>query len=217
MKNLKSNKFIMFVSFYLLIGTFCYLLYTSYSNNNIKILTSLNKSKSEEKVSLSNSILYFNHEKIKYKDSFNIKLPSKKYTKNYGIEDYFNSYLKHNPIPDYLPQELLNSTKNNQILYYDLNGKIIDDKFILSYKYDTKELLIVTTKINISKISNINNIKNIKPSYIYDTKIKLCYCNNKSSLSYYAQFKYKDIYFFIESKNISQEDFVKVLLSIVTD
>ena len=67
MKKLKFNTFIIFVSFYLLIGIFSYLLYNSYFDKNIRILTSLNKSKCEEKVSLSNSTLYFNYHKNKFK------------------------------------------------------------------------------------------------------------------------------------------------------
>lgn len=215
MKKLKFNKFIIFVSFYLLIGIFSYLLYNSYFDKNIRILTSLNKSKCEEKVSLSNSTLYFNYQKNKYIDSFNIKLPKRKYTKNYNIKNYIDSYLKCNPIPNYLPEELLNKTNKNQTIYYNLNGDLIDDKFILNYKYNTKELSIVTTKFNISKISCINNIKNMKLSYINNTKLKISYCNTKSSFMYFAEFKYKNVYFFIESKNISQKDFTKILLSII--
>lgn len=215
MKNLKSNKFIMVVSFYLLIGIFSYLLYNSYSHNNIKILTSLNESKCEEKVSLSSDTLYFNNKNIKYKNSFKINLPAKKYTKNYTMEDYFKSYLKYNPIPEYLPQELLNKTDSNQTLYYNLDVKLIDDKFILSYKYDTKELSIVTTKINISKISSLYKVKNIRKSAIGKTKVKICYAKDNSSYMYFSEFKYKDIYFFIESKNISQEEFIKTLLSVI--
>lgn len=205
-------------TFVLFIGVFGVMSYVNNSNTNgsDKIKTSLKKGELAETVYLTNGVLYFPSYKNNLFSESKIALPeSKSVVWSYSqVCEYIGKDIKLK----YVPKNLKDSNLNDvQTVYIDTNGNVVYDNINLTYSEEisnseapyltvimSKGKLPTTDEVFLDDNDTLSNIGNI------NVKIK-CISND----FYSAELEYDGIGYLIKSSEITQKDFINVLLSIV--
>jgi hypothetical protein len=192
------------------------------------ILSHLTPGEHVNSVRLNNGSLNFITPEYAYRPLRFHFVPSKSVT--WTQEEYFH-YLECNPLPMEIPSDLallyLNSDSKIRVTV-NSDGTVSNDKVTFTYGLANAEnsknvldrQLKITTakgtipnsdiifffdKENASKIKEITVNVGYQPKEINDQKIDV-YC---------AQFMYNNVGYYIESQCLTQEEFIKVLLSII--
>lgn len=191
------------------------------SNRQANIITHLVAGEHEDTVILSNGELYFNQ--VEEVGSAKIKLPEGAYKAEIQLEEYI-SYLGSDPRPTWLPEGMAESKKSVQLWYYE-NGEILDSSWAFRYSSDLENSLAKQIDIDIDKgklpRTDIDILGEEKVSYINDTEIItghmiLDKSHEANNDFYYAEFTYNGIgYRITAERGITQEEFIKVLQSII--
>lgn len=212
----KFRKSIAIIVFYLLLGFSSYMIFSYYLQYK-RILTPLRNDEVTYEVSLSDGTLYFNNYTWYIED-----LPTfdeeETYTKSYSKNEYID-YLEKNPLPLDLAKDLVDKTEEAQSLYYNLDNLLIYDnfKFYYSNNENTKNLSIIISKGDAPYYSPLSDNENLRESTMRKTNITLSYYKDSNwQVHYMAEFKYENIGYTIYSQNITQEEFIQILYSIIT-
>lgn len=194
----------------------------------------LKEGQHEDRVVLDNGVLNFNKDLAKNEVLLDFNIT---YEKNWTIEK-IKEHLGIDPRPNYIPGDLKNIKSNNDNdrgVIYNADRNIEYDSFAFSYKENTNDYYDPTERlltVEVSKgslpiecgkylsdkilKSNIGNVE-LQLEYVrtgygpYDND------HNPSGYNdiYTAYFMYKDIGYKIQSTNLSQEEFIKVIMSVI--
>lgn len=186
------------------------------NGTNLGIKSRLGKDEFLSTVELNNGSLKF-EENVPYTLNTNPLLGSTDNIKPYSVNDYIE-YLGVDPRPSYIPKGLSESTIDPQDLFKSNNDSIFIDTFKFFYEGtingNEASLSILTSKNGFLKESKLASLPKDYNSKIKDTIVKTAY--NKKLNEYYADFTYKSINFSITASNLTQKDFINILLSIIS-
>ena len=204
--------------FYIIIGIGSFMIFNYYLNYK-RILTPLENNFCVSTVKLSKGILYFNNLKFNY-DFTNEKDNIEKYTKKISKEDFINKTSLNTDFYKCIPEYMNETTTNTQISYYNLDGNLLDDKFIFNFQSTSSEK--ECSLVMYVSSTNYNNYiltppDNFKRSKMIDTQLSIYYYKDNNNLYHYAcEFYYDNLYYIIESVNITQKSFINYLFSIIS-
>lgn len=201
------------------------------SENNGKIVSKLTAGEHKNQVALSNGQLNFMNPDQGASDRAKLAFnPSEMYTKEYTLEEYIK-YLGKDPRPTYMPKDLKALTNYSQLITFYNNGDILYDNFSFNYgeSLDAPSARSLTLTVSKDKlpIDCVLYIDGSEPvSNINGHEIRVGYQNMPTSFNenneptefqtmYFSEFIYNGMGYRILSTNLSQEEFVNILLSIV--
>lgn len=215
LRNLNFKRKITIILFYLLLGITSYLLFSYYIQYK-QIITPLQPNETKYEVSLSHGTLYFNNYKFPEEEEYNYD-STKIYTKKITTNKYID-YLGIDPRPKeikYVPNEI---TTSPQTQYYNKKDTIVNDTYKFTYTNSSKSkyVNIYVSKNKEPNYSPLKDIKELDISEIFKTPLKICYYKDYNKQYHFlAQFEYNKIGYTITSFNLSQEEFIKTLYTIV--
>lgn len=132
-------------------------------------------------------------------------------SKDYTVSEYIE-YLGFDPKPSYIPSNIKDLTPNSQPLFTTNKDVIINDNYTFTYGNDDCSLKVTVSKDHLPKNSKTSSEPS---SRINSTKLTTSF--DSSTNEYFASFIYNSVGYNIQSKNISQKDFIKILLSIIKE
>lgn len=178
----------------------------------IKITTSLKDDEYSSVVELSKGILNFG-ELTPPMDSI-LYFDPKTTTERLFTQKEYIEYLGVEPRPSYIPEGLIEQPVDNINVVENKNGTMAFDNGCFNYNSkDNKKILTITTSkgdypkncgLIANESNNKSNIDGIEVNVGYDQHSK-----------YVATFIFKGIGYEIESVNITQDEFINVLISVI--
>lgn len=191
----------------------------SYYLNYKRILTPLENNLCEATVKLSKGILYFNNQKYNYNFSDNKDI-TEKYTKKITKENFINDHSLNTSFYKCIPEYMKETTKNTQTSYYDLDGNLLDDKFVFNFQATSREKICSITMYISSTDYNsyiITPKDSTNKSKMIDVPLSIYYYKDDKGLYHYSsEFYYDNLYYIIDSINITQKSFINYLYSIIS-
>jgi uncharacterized protein DUF4367 len=182
------------------------------SDKKVKIVTSLKDQTHSPVVELSRGILNFG-ESTPSMDSI-LYFDPETTTERLLTQKEYIEYLGIEPRPSYIPPGLIEQAVNNFNVIENKNGTMAFDNGCFNYSSkDNKKILTVTTSKgdypkNCGLIANESNSK----SNINGIEVNVGYDQHSK---YVATFIFKGIGYEIESVNITQKEFINVLISVI--
>ncbi|MDD2362471.1 MAG: hypothetical protein PHV32_05380 [Eubacteriales bacterium] len=149
--------------------------------------------------------------------------PSEKRNETWTFKKY-KEFINFNPKPNYLPERLINALQckdsDTKDLYFEKDGSLTPG-YYGGWSFSASDNSNSYIKINVS------NTKVYTTDCIYmDTNVKTQsieginsvlgrYSPKESTIYYTAKFKINSIEFYLESKGLTEEEFIKVIKSII--
>lgn len=191
----------------------------NYYLNYKRILTPLENNLCVSTVKLSKGILYFNNLKFNY-DFSKEKDNTEKYTKKISKEDFINNTSLNTDFYKCIPEYMSEKTKDIQISYYNLDGNLLDDKFIFNFQSTSPDKTFsLTMYVSSTNYSDYIIVKpdNYEKSNMINTPLSIYYYKDNNDLYHYScEFNYNNLYYIIESVNITQKSFINYVFSIIS-
>lgn len=206
------------------------------SSSSEKILTPLNSESHLEQVQLTNGVLYFQAVTEAY-DVCKRVLPSNSVEEKWDT-DQIQSYLGLDPCPTDIPSDLTETSPKEgelQTVYISSDGSVEDATFFYrfaqptendSYDPSLRSLTIEVAKdappfqcgllqAESEETSNINGV-DVTVGY---QRLGTCYTEDhkptKFSDIYFSEFVYQNVGFHVRSENLTQAEFVTVLIDMI--
>lgn len=128
-------------------------------------------------------------------------------------EDYF-AYLGRDPLPAYLPEGMVKQDSGGQFVTKREDGTFAEDEFLITYKGDSGSFVEIV--LSAEGIPEAEMAEDIAGCLVNDTELKTAYYGtNFSDRFFLAYFQADGIGYKVKSRGISQEEFIKVILSII--
>jgi hypothetical protein len=198
-----------------------------------RIETALKSGTHQNTVRLSNGVLYFAEVKEKGDKKFFFD-PEKTYKENWTTERIIE-YLGRDPRPCHVPEDLAGNEQNPQKIIFYNDGTVAYDNFHFGYnqiteadiRFEARTLSLEVSKERLPKADCFYIADNEKVSNINGHEVSVGYCvmtygpydENKNPSGYYdvyfADFIHEGTGYRIRASNLSQEEFIDILLSIV--
>lgn len=183
------------------------------TESEITICEALDENTVQEEIELSKGSMYFQNISGEF-SSPGLSLGTMEGEKvSVKEEDYF-AYLGKNPLPEYIPEGLVKQDSGEQLLAKKEDGTFAEDVFLITYKEASKNFLEIS--LSSEGIPEMDMAEEIPGYFINGIELKTAYYGNKpDEMVFLAYFQEDGIGYKIKSKGISQEEFIKVLLSLI--
>ncbi len=130
-----------------------------------------------------------------------------------GEEEYFD-YLGKDPLPSYVPEGMEKKKTEEQMLTQREDGGYGEDLFSVKYEGSNESSLEIL--LSAKGIPKADEAKGLIGSLIDGTEIKTAFYETKSRKKVFlAYFQIDGVGYQIKSQGISQEEFIRILLSIL--
>lgn len=127
--------------------------------------------------------------------------------------DYF-AYLGRNPLPSYIPEGMTKQETEGQMLTQKEDGSYLEDLFSVRYEGSNESFLEIL--LSAGGIPEEEASKDLTGSFVNDIEIKTAYYGAESERTVFlAYFQSEGVGYRIQSKGISQEEFIEILLSVI--
>lgn len=183
------------------------------AKEEIKIITSMKHGEHSPVVELSNGILNFSESTIPSFESVLYFDPKTTIERSLTQEEYID-YLGVDPRPSYMLTELIEQPINNLMIIENKNGTMAYDNGYFNYSSqdNKKSLTVSTSKGGYPNDCAIIVVQSESKSNINGIEVNVGY--NQAGM-YVATFMHNGIGYELESYNITQKEFIKVLVSIL--
>lgn len=127
--------------------------------------------------------------------------------------DYF-SYLGKNPLPSYIPEGMTRQDTEGQMLTQKEDGTYAEDLFSIKYEGSNESSLEIL--LSSCSIPEEEQAKDLTGSFVNDIEIKTAYYGVQSEqMVFLAYFQTEGVGYRIKSQGISQEEFIRIVLSVI--
>lgn len=128
-------------------------------------------------------------------------------------KEYF-AYLGKNPLPSYIPEGMTKQETEGQMLTQKEDGSYGEDLFSVTYEGSNESFLEILLSAN--GIPEAEMAKELTGSLINGIEIKTAYYGAKPEETVFlAYLQEEGVGYRIKSRGISQEEFIRILLSII--
>lgn len=137
-----------------------------------------------------------------------INLSSRNVTKEEWSAAEYTEYLGTDIMFGYLP-EGLDLCEESAVVYVSKDGKVISDEYTMLFEQSNQPESKMEVSVSKGKLPPQCNLNQQQNSNISGNPLALS--ADTDSGSYYAQFIYKGVGYYVATVNISQEEFIKII------
>lgn len=181
--------------------------------NEITICEALDSNTVKEEVALSKGSLYFQNIQGEF-TSPGLSLGKLQGESISVSEEEYFSYLGCEPLPEYIPQGMEKQDSGKQQLTLAKDGTYDIDLFTVTYTGDEERSIEIL--LSGKKLPKAEEAEELFSNTIKDTIVRIAYYGSEpEKMVFIAYFQTETVGYRIKTKGISQEDFIKILLSVI--
>lgn len=183
------------------------------SNGDITICEALDANTVKEEVELSKGDLYFQNIQGEY-TSPGLSLGGLEGKSVSVSEEEYFSYLGTEPLPEYIPQGMVKQDLGKQQLTLEEDGSYGVDLFTVRYEGAGESYIEIL--LSGKKVPKAEEAAEILGNLVNETDVKIAYYGSKPEETVFiAYFQTEVVGYRIKTKGVSQEEFIKIILSFI--